>query len=85
MRRMMVVSAVVAGLLFLAAAGWAESQSSPGQPQERQGMGPGMMGRMPMGGDMAQMMQACIQMMNQMAGMMPGMPMQPSQPQTPPK
>lgn len=69
------VRTVIGGLalvltLFGVVAVWAQPSTSPPQPAPGT-MGPGMMGQMPMmpmAGDMNQMMQACVQMMNQMMG-----------------
>lgn len=74
--------AVVIGLLLAlvtVGAGWAQPQAPSAPPQQGQQSGPGMMGpgrmmgpTMPMMGDMNQMVQACMQMMNQMMGQTPG-------------
>lgn len=72
--------AVVMGVLLTftaGAVGWAqqEAPSAPSQPGPQSGsgmVGPGMMGgMMPMMGDVSQMMQACMQMMNQMMSQAP--------------
>lgn len=83
-----IVGVALGSLVALSAvsAGWAQQQ--PPRPRQDQQsapgpMGPGMIGGPMMGtmptGDMSQMMETCIQMMNQMGAAMSTPPPQPGQ------